>query len=327
MPYQVRRMNTVAPADEAVDMIETVLSAAGWLHVDTFTNNNVLIYRTWRSPAAQNSIGIDIFIILARQNATALYMYLAEQFDVTVRKVNRYANEATSQVSDAVDAWTNSSTDTTAYAMPYAKNSSMLFNTPGRYVGVVAANIDRLIWTFDTAQLGAKHGYLGKFDTVLPAFYDPVPLVCAGPQNGSGSGLRTNVAPGSVTGTQVAFTRDPGTAGRVSPAAPVGPQSFWTGINDMLGPGFTVLEPHGRNTYPDRLALYGARGYSTAAAEQDPQLRGLYTGVLQSHTNHMGTHLQAGIPEFVRMSDTQNPANSQRYLHMGAGVLVDLGTI
>lgn len=186
----------------------SVLTVAAWPNDTPDNTSTYAIVGTsniYKSPAANNSIGHDFYLALHRISdvSGSAYPLIFEEWDSGTKKARKYApyfgtgitvNPADNTVTDATGLYPSLSTVQGGSIMP---NASILIplNTPRTlYVDIT---VNRIVWGQVGTGAPADSGYVGVFQSLLPAALDPVPLVSWRPDKG------TNNLGGSAT------TREP----------------------------------------------------------------------------------------------------------------------
>jgi hypothetical protein len=197
------------PAATFMTTLDTILVAAGFTAVETWTSGNytAIIYK---SPAASNVQGADWYLnVLRSSNSSSVVSFgVAEAWNTSTKKFTSYAPA-------------NITTQTPTATFTYNDATGVLPNGTLMMKGIVLSTSSFPHWISATCNrviVGTRvsstnYGiYAGLYDDLLPAAISPFPLCVLDTAGSNGGSTRE---PGATTSTANAFglKADPGSWG------------------------------------------------------------------------------------------------------------------
>lgn len=289
MTYAAGTINNVAPGKALMDAIRPHLGTGGWAHVDTHAVGTVTS-DVYKSAAASNKSGLDMFAILRRASDTSpVTAVIAEGYDAVTHKASRWMNGGGKHVTPGAGGIY----DVADFLATDLQSNLPVYVTDTGFSYWLSASPNRILLSTKTSS--ESGWYIGTYDDVLAPNVQPVRMVMAGiPQAG-----QSWYIPGQgQTYLSGGFTREPFSMVGAIPVASSG--NFTAYINPNLG-------YWGPTTGPN--ALYGNPytatpipiGTGRSEAGYHGAVRGLLTDVVMCQvTSGIGDTLSFGAKTFTR---------------------------
>ena len=174
MTFRTGSITSATPAKALLDLLDTDLTAVGYVRAETALVAGGVTWNVYRSPGTANFFGSDWFFALGYDTTaqTTLYSCVFEAWDGTGKLANRFAPSTTGLVPAA--GYVNPQAPS---ALPAGFTLSHVLPTTA-FTYAYSVLIDRVAVGAWTAVSTSRFGwYIGLYDSFYSTTDDPFPLV------------------------------------------------------------------------------------------------------------------------------------------------------